>query len=107
MNKMHVRAGDTIIMRSGKAKYVGKTAKVLDVSPKEGKIIAEKIYVVKKHIKPKKAGQPGGIVEAESAFYASKAQLYCNSCNKPTRAGHKIGKDGTKERICVKCKKAL
>ena len=105
--KMHVKTGDTVILTSGKAKYVGKTGKVLAVSPDEGKIIVEKIYVVKKHVKPKKAGEPGGIIEAESAFYASKAQLYCSHCSKPTRAGHVIGKDGKKERVCVKCKKAL
>ncbi|MDR1892086.1 MAG: 50S ribosomal protein L24 [Oscillospiraceae bacterium] len=107
MSKMHVRKGDTVMIISGKGKDVGKTGKVLQVSPNEGKIIVEKRNMVIKHVKPKQAGQQGGIVDAEGAFYACKAQLYCTHCDKPTRAGHRFDKDGKKERFCVKCKKEL
>ncbi|MGL5973246.1 MAG: 50S ribosomal protein L24 [Oscillospiraceae bacterium] len=98
MNKIHVKTGDSVQMMSGKDK--GKKGKVVAVSPKEGKIIVEGINIVKKHTKPKMAGQTGGIVEGESAFYACKAMLVCPKCKKPTRLGHTIAKDGTKKRIC-------
>lgn len=45
-------------------------------------------------------GEPGGIIKAEGAMYASKVQIVCPRCNKPTRIGHKIYDDGTKARIC-------
>ena len=103
MSKMHIRSGDTVMIVSGRDK--GKTGKVLETSPKENKIIVEKRNIVTKHVKPKKAGDPGGIIEAEGAFYACKAQLYCSHCSKPTRVGHDTDKNGKKIRVCVKCKK--
>ncbi len=105
MNKVHVKTGDTVVVLSGKDK--GKQGKVLAVSPKEGKVIVEKINIVSKHIKPRRMGEPGGIIKAEGAMYASKVQVVCPRCKKPTRVGHKLYEDGTKSRICVKCGEAL
>ena len=105
MNKVHVKTGDTVVVLSGKDK--GKKGKVLAVSPKEGKVIVEKINIVSKHIKPRRMGEPGGIIKAEGAMYASKVQVICPRCKQPTRVGHKIYEDGTKSRICVKCGEAL
>ena len=105
MNKVHVKTGDTVIVLSGKDK--GKKGKVMAVSPKEGKVIVEKINIVSKHIKPRRMGEPGGIIKAEGAMYASKVQIVCPRCKKPTRVGHKLYEDGTKSRICVKCGEAL
>ena len=103
MNNMFVKTGDTVVLLTGDDKYVGKKGKVLAVSPKEGKVIVEGINVVKKHVKPRKAGDPSGIIETESAIYASKVQVVCPKCDKPTRVGHKIAEDGAKERVCKKC----
>lgn len=105
MNKVHVKTGDTVVVLSGKDK--GKKGKVLAVSPKEGKVIVEKINMVSKHVKPRRMGEPGGIIKAEGAMYASKVQIVCPRCKEPTRVGHKIYEDGTKSRICVKCGEAL
>ncbi len=102
MNNMFVKTGDTVVLLTGDDKYRGKQGKVLAVSPKEGKVIVEGINVVKKHVKPRKAGDPSGIIETESAIYASKVQVVCPKCGKPTRVGHKI-EDGVKVRTCKKC----
>ena len=101
MSKMHVKTGDTVMVISGKSK--GKKGKVLEVSPKEGKIIVEGCNMVTKHVKPRKAGDPSGIVKAEGAFYACKAMPVCSKCGKATRTGVKFYKDGKKDRICKKC----
>ena len=69
MSKVHVKPGDTVIVISGKDK--GKQGQVLAVSPKEGKVIVEKVNMVSKHVKPRKMGEQGGIVKAEGAMYAS------------------------------------
>ena len=103
MSKMKIKTGDTVILRTGDRKDRNKTGKVLEVSPKEGKVIVEGLNMVSKHVKPRKAGDPSGIIETESAVYASKVQVVCPKCDKPTRIGHKIAEDGAKERICKKC----
>ena len=100
MKKLHVRRDDTVVIVSGDDK--GKTGKVLAVSPKEGKIIVEGVNIVKKHVRPRPPQENGGIVEAEAAFYACKAQLLCSKCNKATRPSYKM--DGDKKvRVCAKC----
>ena len=98
MSKVHVKTGDTVIVISGKDK--GKQGQVLAVSPKEGKVIVEKVNMVSKHVKPRKMGEQGGIVKAEGAMYASKVQIVCPRCKKQTRVAHKILADGTKARLC-------
>ena len=104
-SKVHVKTGDTVVMLTGRD--AGKEGKVLAVSPKEGKVIVEKLNMVTKHVKPRKMGDEGGIVKGEGAVYASKVQIVCPNCKKPTRVGHQIAADGTKTRVCKKCGKEL
>lgn len=99
-NKVHVKTGDEVIVINGK--YRGKRGKVIQVSPSEGKVIVEGVNIVTKHVKPKKAGQQGGLVKAESALYAPKVQLICPKCGKPTRTGSTINSKGEKLRKCKK-----
>lgn len=105
IKKIHVKTGDTVIVLSGKER--GKKGKITAVSPKEGKVIIEGVNMVSKHVKPRKMGEAGGIVEAEGAMYASKVQIVCPNCGEKTRVAHKISEDGTKLRICKKCNKPL
>ncbi len=110
MNKVHVKTGDTVVLRVGKPsdKYSNiekktlRTGKVLEVSPKEGKVIVEGFKMITKHVKPTRVGQQGGIVKAESPLYACKVQLVCPKCGKPTRVGHTVDGD-QKLRVCKKC----
>lgn len=103
MNNLFVKTGDTVVLLTGDEKDRGKTGKVLEVSPKEGKVIVEGLNKVKKHVKPRKAGDPSGIIETESAIYACKVQVVCPKCKKPTRVGHTIDDEGKKVRVCKKC----
>ena len=105
MNKVHVKTGDTVVILSGKDK--GKQGKVLQVSPKEGKVIVEGLNIATKHVKPRRQGEQGGIVEAEAAMYACKVQLVCPKCGKATRIGHKILEDGSKVRVCKSCNEEI
>ena len=97
MSKVHVKTGDTVVILSGKDR--GKKGKIMAVSPKEGKVIVENAHIVSKHVKPRKMGEAGGLIDVESALYASKVQLVCPKCNEATRVGHKKGG----ARICKKC----
>ncbi|MCL2487490.1 MAG: 50S ribosomal protein L24 [Oscillospiraceae bacterium] len=103
--RLHVKQGDTVKILSGDER--GKKGKVLDVSPKEGKVIVEGRNIVKKHVKPKKMGDPGGIIEAAAAMYASKVQVVCPHCGDPARMGREENADGTKSRLCRRCKRTI
>ena len=96
MSKMFVKTGDTVQVLSGKSK--GVRGEVIAVSPKENKVIVKKVQVVTKHVKPSRMGEQGGLVEVESALYASKVQLVCPKCGEAVRVGRKGGL-----RVCKKC----
>ena len=100
MSKVHVKTGDKVVVINGKDR--GKQGKVLQVSPSEGKVIVEGVNIVSKHVKPRKMGEAGGIIKAESALYADKVQLICPKCGRPTRDGHMIDDKGKKVRVCKK-----
>ena len=97
---MHVKKGDEVVVINGK--YRGKRGKVMEVSPSEGKVIVEGVNIVTKHVKPRRMGEPGGLIKAESALYADKVQVICPKCGRTTRTGHKINSKGKKVRTCKK-----
>ena len=101
MSKVHVKTGDEVIVINGK--YRGQKGKVLQVAPSEGKVIVEGINIITKHVKPRKMGEAGGLIKAESALYADKVQLVCPKCGKATRLGHSDHNNGKKVRVCKKC----
>ena len=102
--KMNIKTGDTVIVLSGDDK--GTKGKVIAVSPKEGKVLVEKVNMIHKHVKARKQGDESGIIDAEGAIYASKVALYCDACKQGVRAKHVV-KDGKKIRVCAKCGKEL
>ena len=100
MNKLHIKTGDTVVVLSGDDK--GMKGEVIAVSPSEGKLLVKGVNMVKKHVKPRRQGETGGIVDAEGAIYACKVALYCPKCDKAVRTHDKIV-DGKKVRVCAKC----
>ena len=100
MNSLKIKKNDTVVILSGKDK--GKQGKVLGTVPSEAKVVVEGINMVTCHVKPRKQGETGGIVQREAAMYASKVQVVCPKCNKSTRIAHKI-ENGKKTRVCKHC----
>ena len=102
MAKMHIKKGDNVIVLSGDDK--GVQGEVIAVSPEEGKVIVKDVNVIHKHVKPRRQGESGGIVDAEGAIYASNVALYCSDCKQGVRVRHEVV-DGKKIRVCAKCGK--
>lgn len=98
---MHIKTDDTIIVLSGRDK--GKQGKVMSVDPKSRKALVEGISVGKRHKKPRKQGEAGGIITIETPIYTDKLMRVCPKCDKPTRPAHDFDKNGKKVRICKKC----
>lgn len=97
---MKIKKGDNVKMLIGKDR--GKSGKILYAFPAEGKIVVEGLNKVKKHLRARKQGQKGQIIEKERAINISNVQLICTKCGKPTRIGHKMEGD-KKVRFCKKC----
>ena len=102
---MHIKKGDTVVVLSGKyedkktADGKVKTAKVLEVSPEEGKVIVENVHKVSKHLKARKQGDQSAIIKVDAPIYACKVQLYCPKCGKGVRTHIEVV-DGKKVRVC-------
>lgn len=97
---MKIRKGDTVLIISGKDR--GRKAKVITALPKKGRVVIEGINLRKKHIRAKRAGEKGQIVEMPVPIAASNVKLICSKCGGVTRIGYKI--EGKKKyRICKKC----
>ena len=97
--KMHVKKNDKVIVISGEDK--GMIGNVITAFPKEGKVVVKGVNMVKKHLKPRSAQQPGGIIDQEAPIYASKVMLYCDKCKKGVSYRTKVLEDGTKVRVCA------
>lgn len=97
MANLHIKKGDTVIVLSGDDK--GVQGEVIATSPAEGKVLVKGANIIHKHVKPRRQGETGGIVDAEGAIYASKVALYCPDCKKGVRTHIEVV-DGKKIRVC-------
>lgn len=97
---MKIKKGDTVLMIKGKDR--GRKGKVIKAIPKENKVIVEGLNLVKKHIKPRREGEKGKVVQLPRPVFVSNTKLICPKCKKATRIGYKILKE-KKYRFCKKC----
>ena len=100
MSLVRLKKGDMVKVLAGKDK--GKTGKVLKALPEKGKVIIEKVNIIKKHKRPDQKSK-GGVVEKEGSIHISKVGLFCNKCNTAVRIKSKVLEDGKKVRLCIKC----
>ena len=100
-----VKKNDTVMIIAGKER--GKTGKVLRVLPEENRAVVERLNVVKRHMKPRGPQSPGGIVEKEASLHLSNLMPMCDRCNAPVRIGTQVLQDGSKARVCRRCKELL
>ena len=97
-------------MLAGKEK--GKKGRVLSVLPdRSGKggdrLVIEKINIIKRHTKPSKTHEQGGIIEKEAAIHISNAMLVCPKCGERTKVLAQEAAGGRKLRVCKKCKEVM
>ena len=97
---MKLRIGDEVKIIAGKDR--GKTGKIEKVLPKEGKVIIPGVNMYKRHYKPRKTGEKGGIIDIVKPIQVSKVLLICPKCKSATRVGLSLS-NGRKARVCRKC----
>jgi large subunit ribosomal protein L24 len=104
---MHVRKGDQVVVIAGKEK--GKRGRVLRLLTGAGRVVIERVNMVKRHTKPSQRNPRGGIVEKEGSVESSNVSLWCGKCVAPRRSKAEVkegkGTEGQaqKRRICIKC----
>jgi len=96
---MKIKKGDNIIVITGKDK--GKNGKVIKALPSEDRVIVEGVNIKKRHMRPKKSGQKGQIVEIAASIHVSNIQIIEPKTGTQTRIGSKIV-NGKKIRISKK-----
>ncbi len=104
MPGVDIRRDDEIRVMTGKDR--GRSGRVVRVLPREGRVMVEGVARAKKHSRPSKQRQQGGIIDIEQFIDISNVQLVCKSCGQPTRIGHRMDGD-RKIRVCRKCEADL
>ena len=99
MGAAKIKKGDTVVVRSGKDK--GRSGTVLQVLPKDGKVLVDGINVHARHRKPSQANPQGGIDRTPAPMAISKVGLADPKDGKPTRVRFQT-QDGKKVRVAVK-----
>jgi len=100
MSAAKIKKGDSVVVRSGKDK--GRTGTVLQVMPKDGKVLVSGVNVAARHRKPSQTNPQGGIDRREAPMAISKVGLADPKTGKATRVRFETSKDGKKVRVAVK-----
>lgn len=99
--RIHIKKDDMVEVIAGKDK--GKRGKVLRVMPSRNRAVVEKINMIKRHTRPDRATQQGGIIEREGSLHASNLMVVCDRCAGPVRVGRMRLQDGKGTRYCKSC----
>ena len=107
---MRVRKNDQVLVLAGN--YRGKKGKVLKVFPEKNRVIVEGVNYIKKHSRPTQQNPQGGIIEKEGAIHVSNVMVICPKCNTPSKMGHEVVFDETRNRknrvrVCKNCGEML
>jgi large subunit ribosomal protein L24 len=92
---LKVRKDDTVQIIKGKD--AGKRGRVIEVSPRDNRVLVENLNMIKRHQRPRPLANsnrmggpqiiPGGIVERPAPLDASNVMVVCPTCKRPTRVG--------------------
>ncbi len=131
-----IHRGDEVVVRTGKDAGKRGTVERVVRQPQLGRrmraklgadwrttaplagvsVVVEGLNVAKRHTKPRpKQGrterqpriQQGGIIEISQPILASKVQVICPNCGRPTRVRHAEAADGRSMRVCSHCGEGL
>jgi large subunit ribosomal protein L24 len=95
---MKIKKGDRVVVLSGKDR--GKEGVVMRALPEVGKVIVEGVNTARKHQRPTRVTQSGGIVDKDMPIDVSNVAIISPRDGKATRVGYRIKDDGTKVRVC-------
>ncbi|MFH1161869.1 MAG: 50S ribosomal protein L24 [Candidatus Jorgensenbacteria bacterium] len=101
---MKIKKGDTVKVQKGKDR--GKSGKVVHVNPVTGRVMVEGLNLVKKHVRPRRQGEKGEVVQVPRSVPVANVALVCPHCSAATRVGFRA-EETRKVRYCKKCRAAI
>ncbi|MEK7473156.1 MAG: 50S ribosomal protein L24 [Patescibacteria group bacterium] len=85
MYKFNLKTGDEVIVIAGKDK--GKKGKVMQAFPRLNRVVVEGVRITKRHLRTRKAGEKGQIVEVSMPIHASNVMpLVAGKASRHTKA---------------------
>jgi large subunit ribosomal protein L24 len=100
-----LRKNDTVQVMTGE--FSGKTGRIIKVFPDKGRALVEGLNLAKRHTKPNRKNQQGGIVQKEAPIHLSNLLLVCPKTGKPTRTGVSVLEGGKRVRFSKKAKETI
>ena len=97
--KLNLKKGDFVVVISGEDK--GKKGHVLRAYPKTGRVIVEKVNLIKKHAKPSQRNPQGGIITKEAPVNASNVMLFNEKLGGVSKPVIQV-REGRRIRVCKK-----
>ena len=88
---MKILKGDKVKVITGR--YKGTIADVIQVLPKEDKVVVEGVNLIKKSLKPTQANPDGGIIEKEAPIHVSNVMAYDSKAKTASRVGYTTEKN--------------
>ena len=101
---LNIKKGDEVKVLTGKDR--GRTGKILEVLPKDRRVVVEGLNIHVRFSKPKRQNEKGQRLELPGPLPVSRVMLICPNCGKATRVGHTTQGD-KKFRTCKKCGKVI
>ena len=77
---MKIKVGDNVRVITGSNK--GKEGKVLKVLRNENKVLIDGVNIIKKHVKPNRENETGGILEVEAPIHISNVKVATKEAKK-------------------------
>ena len=103
MATLKIKKGDMVKVIAGADK--GKEGKVISVDAKEGTCLVSGVNMLKKHLKPGRENQDGGIISQEGPISISNV-MYVHK-GKATRVGFHVDSNGKKVRYAKSANEAI
>lgn len=86
-----IKVGDNVRVITGSNK--GKEGKVLKVLRNENRVLVDGVNIIKKHVKPTRTNESGGILEVEAPIHISNVKLVTKETKKEKASKKKEEKE--------------
>ncbi|ARW16639.1 MULTISPECIES: 50S ribosomal protein L24 [Komagataeibacter] len=92
-----IKKGDQVLVTTGGSK--GTRGEVVTVLPAANKAVVRGVAIAKRHTRPSRMGEQGGIVQKEMPVHLSNLKLIDPKSGDPTKVGFRVLEDGRKVRV--------
>ncbi|MBV1830877.1 50S ribosomal protein L24 [Komagataeibacter sp. AV436] len=92
-----IKKGDQVLVTTGGSK--GTRGEVVTVLPAANKAVVRGVAIAKRHTRPSRMGEQGGIVHKEMPVHLSNLKLIDPKSGDPTKVGFRVLEDGRKVRV--------